>query len=68
MPDARVQEGQSDGKVSKLNVNSGRVRTLIEVTPVGRACVYDPETRAVSEVVEETFGFAEISVLSFADL
>jgi predicted nucleotidyltransferase component of viral defense system len=68
MPDARVQEGQSDGKVSKLNVNSGKIRTLIEVTPVGRGCVYDPETRAVSEAVEETFGFAEISVLSFADL
>ncbi len=68
MPDARVQEGQSEGKVTKLNVNSGRVRTLIEVTPVGRGCVYDPETRAVSEAVEETFGFAEISVLSFADL
>ena len=68
MRDARVQEGQSEGKVSKLNVNSGKVRTLIEVTPVGRGCVYDPETRAVSEAVEATFGFAEISVLSLADL
>jgi nucleotidyltransferase AbiEii toxin of type IV toxin-antitoxin system len=32
------------------------------------AVFYDPETRTVSDAVESTFGFAEISVVSFSDL
>jgi predicted nucleotidyltransferase component of viral defense system len=44
------------------------VRINIEVTPVLRGCVYEPETRAVSPKVEDQFGFAEIKVVSFADL
>jgi len=31
-------------------------------------CVFDPELRAVSAAVEDAFGFAEIAVVSFADL
>ena len=38
------------------------------MTPVLRGCVYEPETRSVSPAVEERFGFAEIQVVSFADL
>lgn len=37
-------------------------------TPVLRGCVYDPELRAVTPAVEDAFGFAEIQVISFADL
>src|SRR5208337_92113 len=37
-------------------------------TPVLRGCVYEPETRSVSEAVEAAFGFAEIQIVSFADL
>lgn len=33
-----------------------------------RGCVYDPELRSVSDTVEDQFGFAEIQVVSFADL
>jgi hypothetical protein len=44
------------------------VQTKIEVTPVLRGCVYERETRAVSDPVEAQFGFAEIPVVSFADL
>lgn len=33
-----------------------------------RGCVYDPETRSVSPAVEQEFGFAEIQIVSFADL
>ena len=44
------------------------VQIKIEVTPVLRGCVYEPEKRAVSEAVEAAFGFAEIQVVSFADL
>ena len=38
------------------------------MTPVLRGCVYEPATRSVSPAVEERFGFAEIQVVSFADL
>ena len=44
------------------------VKIKIEVTPVLRGCVYDPEMRSVSPTVEARFGFAEIQVVSFADL
>ncbi len=45
-----------------------RVQIKIEVTPVLRGCVYEPQTMSVCDKAEEQFGFAEISVLSFADL
>ena len=45
-----------------------RVQIKIEVTPVLRGCVYHPETMTVCSKAEDQFGFAEISVLSFADL
>jgi hypothetical protein len=40
----------------------------IEVTPVLRGCVYQPEMRTVSARVEDEFGFAEMQVVSFPDL
>ena len=56
-------------EINKLVVRTPqRVQTKIEVTPVLRGSVYDPEIMTVSEKAEERFGFAEISVLSFADL
>jgi predicted nucleotidyltransferase component of viral defense system len=54
--------------VTKLLVRADGVQTKIEVTPVLRGCVYEPELRTVSDAVEEAFGFAEIRVVSFADL
>ena len=45
-----------------------RVQIKIEVTPVLRGCVYEPETMTICGKAEDQFGFAEISVLSFADL
>lgn len=44
------------------------VQIKIEVTPVLRGCVYEPERRAIVERAEQQFGFAEMQVLSFADL
>jgi predicted nucleotidyltransferase component of viral defense system len=44
------------------------VQCEIEVTPVLRGCVFDPVLKSVAEAVEETFGFAEMQVLSFPDL
>ncbi len=54
--------------VSKIFVEVDGVRIKIEVTPVLRGCVYEPKTRSVSATVEDQFGFAEIQVVSFADL
>jgi len=45
-----------------------RIQIKIEVTPVLRGCVYEPETMTICGKAEDQFGFAEISVLSFADL
>lgn len=67
-PGTRVIERLYEGAVTKLEVRFEGVQIVIEVTPVLRGTVYQPETRAVSPVVEEEFGFAEIQVVSFADL
>lgn len=54
--------------VSKLIVGAEGVQVKVEVTPVMRGCVYEPVHRAVSGRVESDFGFAEMQVVSFADL
>ncbi len=59
---------RDESAVTKLLVRAAGVQVKVEVTPVSRGCVYPPERRAVSEQVEERFGFAEASVVSFADL
>ena len=51
-----------------LLVRAEGVTNEIEVTPVLRGCVHDSELKTVTESVEDTFGFAEMQVLSFADL
>jgi predicted nucleotidyltransferase component of viral defense system len=56
------------GAVTKVLVRQAGVQIKVEVTPVSRGCVYPPERRAVSAQVEERFGYAEASVVSFADL
>jgi Nucleotidyl transferase AbiEii toxin, Type IV TA system len=67
---ARVDEVAPTGetRITKLNVRADGVQVQIEVTPVLRGCVYDPEVRGVSARVEEAFGFSEIQVVSFPDL
>ena len=55
--------------INKLVVRTPHlVQIKIEVTPVLRGCVYDPQPRKIVDRAEEEFGFAEIQVLSFADL
>ena len=67
---ARVDEVAPRGetRITKLNVRTDSAQIQIEVTPVLRGCVYNPEVRGVSARVEEAFGFAEIQVVSFPDL
>ena len=59
---------QPENIVTKLLVRHENAQVKIEVTPVLRGCVFEPVLQAVSPAVEETFGFAEIQVVSFADL
>lgn len=70
LPGAQITPtaARPENAVYKLLVRVGGVQTKVEVTPVLRGCVYEPELRAVSRPVEETFGFAEMRLVSFADL
>jgi len=67
---ARIHASRSaDEKiVTKLIVRADDVQIKIEVTPVLRGTVYDPVVMGVVPAVEDAFGFAEIQVVSFADL
>jgi len=70
IPGAQVAQTalRPENTVYKLLARADGVQIKIEVTPVLRGCVYDPELRAVSPFVEEAFGFAEAHIVSFADL
>lgn len=57
-----------EGAITKLLARGGGVQIKIEVTPVLRGCVYEPELRTVTPPVEDSFGFAEMQVVSFPDL
>lgn len=70
IPGAAVERGAPKGetRITKLIVRSNDVQMKIEVTPVLRGCVYDAAPRSVTPRVEQEFGFAEMQVVSFADL
>lgn len=56
-------------EITKLIVRArDRTQIKIEVTPVLRGCVCEPQIMAVSARVEDEFGFVETKVLSFEDL
>jgi predicted nucleotidyltransferase component of viral defense system len=70
-PDIHIAElaPTTQKEITKLVIRTReRIQIKIEVTPVLRGCVYEPVLMSVCEQVEEQFGFAEINVLSFADL
>lgn len=70
IPGSRVVEVrlQPEGAITRLLVRADNAQIKIEVTPVLRGTVFPAELRAVSPAVEAAFGFAEIAVVSFADL
>jgi predicted nucleotidyltransferase component of viral defense system len=70
VPGARVSESGPKGEecITKLIVRADEAQIKIEVTPVLRGCIYDPVVRSVSARVEAEFGYAEMPVVSFADL
>jgi len=65
---SQVTESPTGDSVTKLFIREAGVQIKIEVTPVMRGCAYAAELRGVSPAVEDMFGFAEMQVLSFADL
>ena len=62
-----MAEGQQ-GSRTHLLVRADNAMIKIDVTPVLRGTIRDPETKTVTEKVEQQFGFAEMPVLSHADL
>ncbi len=64
----RVEFHRHDGAVTSLFVRTDGIQITIEVTPVLRGCVFEPKLRRVTGKVEDEFGFAEIQVVSSADL
>jgi len=65
---ANVSATIPEKAATKLLIRHDGVQVKVEVTPVLRGCVYEPEVRTVSPSVEAAFGFAETRVVSFADL
>ena len=65
--DAQRISGGGDGDTRVL-LRSADAEVKIEVSPVLRGTVKAPHTMRVTDAVEEAFGFAEMSVLSFEDL
>lgn len=68
LPGARVTENVHDGAILRLLVIAEGTQVKIEVSPVLRGVVHEPSTIPVTGAVEEAFGFAETSVVSFEDL
>jgi predicted nucleotidyltransferase component of viral defense system len=70
VPGARVSASAPKGEegITKLIVRVHDAQIKIEVTPVLRGCIYKPTIRPVSAGVEAEFGYAEMQVVSFADL
>jgi predicted nucleotidyltransferase component of viral defense system len=70
IPGARLQEVRTRGEgiLTRIDVRTRHEHIKVEVSPVLRGCVFDPEIRSVSPIVERQFGFAEMQVASFPDL
>ena len=56
------------GGATRILARLGSAEIKIETSPVARGVVHEPERRAVSEAVQDKFGFAEIQVVAFEDL
>ena len=67
---ARVHKSKLEREdfINKLFVRLGNPQIKIEVTPVLRGSIFESRLTPVAPRVEETFGYAEIKIVSFADL
>jgi predicted nucleotidyltransferase component of viral defense system len=65
----RVRAGKhQEGRAYGLLVSDGAAEIKIEVSPVSRGTVYAEAMRRIVGSAEAEFGFAEVPVVSFADL
>ena len=63
-----IESFQDKEDALRLTVGKDGIQIKIELSPVLRGTVYEPQIMAVSEAVEDEFGFAEMKVVAFADL
>lgn len=69
LPNTRVIRAFQDNlDALRLLVERDHVQIKIELSPVLRGTVYPPKLMPVSAAVEDEFGFAEMAVVSFADV
>lgn len=68
IPASKITNKVTEGAITKLMVLADGALVKIELSPVMRGTVFEPELRSVSPAVEDAFQFAEIKVVSFADL
>jgi len=59
---------KESGTAYKLLIRHAGVQIKVEVTPVLRGAVYSSEQRSVMPAVEDEFGYAEVQLVSQADL
>ena len=52
----------------RLIVSCNGVQIKVELSPLSRGTVYEPQLRAVCETVEDEFGYVEVPLVSLADL
>ena len=68
-PEASVVEAFKDkSDALRLVASHDGVKVKIELSPVLRGTVFEPEARSVCKQVEDEFGYAEMVVVSMADL
>lgn len=63
-----IESFQDKEDALRLTVGKDGIQIKIELSPVLRGTVYEPQIMTVSEAVEDEFGFAEMKVVAFADL
>lgn len=69
LPDCKMSKSYEDkNDALRLLVERAGILIKIELSPVLRGTVYQPHIQPVCEAVEDDFGFAEMSVVAFADL
>lgn len=56
------------GGATRVLFQRGTATVKVETSPVTRGVVFEPDRRRVSPAVEDAFGFAETTVVSFEDL
>ncbi|PTQ11432.1 hypothetical protein CLG96_08270 [Sphingomonas oleivorans] len=59
---------QNSGDGAKLIVRGNTAQIKVEVSPVLRGTVFEPEMRSVRSAVEVQFGYAEMQVVALPDL